>query len=210
MKTEKLIEQLSEDNVPVTPMRPLRSYIIWVTIALIIAGAVTLLLGVRSDMSSKLNSTLYMVEMFSALATGLLAALAAHWLALPDVRQQKWVLWLPIFPLTVLVFMIGYQFFIQPLNLGKEEGQHAGCIMDVVYVATFPAILLFFLIYKAATTKSKLASTMAVISVLAFGYMSSRIICPSDALTHLLLWHYLPIVFFSIAGAFIGYRVLKW
>lgn len=212
MKTDDLIKSLSGDCKEIEKIKhPARSCCSWLFAALLFVGLTTIFMGFRDDINNKLHSEMFVLEMISALAVGLLGALAANWLSIPDVNQQKWVVWLPFIPLTILTFLIGYEFYVQPLHLENTHSEKGIlCAGDVLWLISLPALLLFVLLRKAATTHTRMSSFMAILAVCAFAYISARLVCPNDDLGHLLLWHYSPILFVSVVGAAIGYRVLKW
>jgi len=208
-KIENIIEKLADDTRPVCPLKPLSRFCCWSVISIVFLAIVIVFVGIRPDISVKLESMAFMAEMMLAIAAGLLSALAAHWLSLPDGGQKKWIYWLPFVPLTVLFFFAAYQYFITPMNfaLGKVW---VSCANDVALMALVPAIIIFLLIKYAASTKNLLTSVMAMTAVASFSYLSSRLICGNDDINHLLLWHYFPAIIVALIGAFLGNKLLRW
>jgi hypothetical protein len=210
MKDHKdLIASIVDDNAPITPVNPLKRFGIWVFVCVVLFAAF-LMVSLRADFESMMGEPLFFVELLLALAVGLLAALAAQWLSVPDAYQKRWAIWLPFIPLSMLCFLIAYQFFIKPLHIAYDDTHGRQCMMSFIGAAAIPAVLLFFFLHLAATTRSWLTSIMAVVAVGAFGYVFVRLICPMEDLGHLLLWHYLPVVLVGVVGAIIGHKVLRW
>lgn len=40
--------------------------------------------------------------------------------------------------------------------------------------------------------------------------MPMRFLCEEDSSTHLLLWHYAPVLFLAVIGIFLGKTLVKW
>jgi hypothetical protein len=210
MKTDSLINKLAKDVKPVNKLRhPFIRFLFCILVAGIFVGGSVYFIGIRHDIIDAVDNKAFIAEILAALATGFLSALTANWLAIPDVRQQKWVVWLPFFPLSFFVFMASYQFIIQPIHLAMPEAG-AACVLDIIWLISLPAIVLFILLRRAATTHTKMASFMAVLSVLSFGYLCARLVCANDNLPHLLFWHYLPILIIGVFGAVMGSKILRW
>jgi len=208
-KTEKLIKDIAKRAELITPINPTRRCCIWTILALVIAAVISVAIGIRHDISDKINSGIFIFEIVTALAAGFLAALVASWLSIPGAKQQKTLIWLPFIPITMLFGIAGYQIFLMPVHLSDvEESVH--CAADIIMVAAVPAIALFAMLKLAASTRNVLTSIMAVLSVGAFGYLCSRLICPNDEISHVIMWHYLPTLLIASIGAFVGFRILKW
>jgi hypothetical protein len=207
--TNTLIKQLADDAKPVKCQCPWTRLTYWLVGMALVVTASMVFIGIRGDVHNKMEESLFILELLSALATGLLAAIAAEWLSTPDIRQQRFVIWLPVVPLSILAFLIIYQWVIQPIHQAESE-MYTLCLMDLVLIAALPAATLFFLLKKAASTSHRLMSWMALLASLAFAYFSSRLICPNDDIEHVILWHFLPMLVISSIGAAVGSVLLKW
>lgn len=209
-KTEDVINELSEDLSAIKPINTFKRFIYWLGFTALIATVASIAIGTRHDLLDKLSSELFLVEIILALATGLLAALSANWLSIPDAGQKKkWLLWLPVVPLSFLCMMVIYQLIMKPMHI-MESNQNILCGTDIIVVALIPTVILFLLLKRAASTSSKLCSSMAMIAVLALGFLCSRLICPNDELGHLLISHYLPVLIVAVFGTYIGSKLLRW
>jgi hypothetical protein len=84
-RTEDLIAQLAADARPVRPLRPpmLRAAL-WLLIAALVIAAVVALKGVRHERMEELAETSYQLEWAGAMLTGILSAIAAFHVGLPD------------------------------------------------------------------------------------------------------------------------------
>lgn len=171
-----------------------------------IAGAFAASQGSLGKLS---GNTMVIIELSLAALTGALAGLAACWLSTPDVRQQKWVIWLPILPLTCLSFLISYEFLIIPFQF--EAGVITmKCMGSIASLAILPAVCLAILLRQHRTTHNNWFTAMSVTAVGCFVYFCSRLICPKDDMEYLLVWHYIPTLAITIISAIIVRRAVKW
>lgn len=207
MKTDDLIKNLASDAEPVKPIKPLRDFTLWLSVTIGLTLLLSCSLGLRSDLFSKLSSTLFLLEIFFALSTGVLAALAANWLSVPDIRQQKWVVALPFIPLFGLCAVATYDFSLAP---SFDIVRSAYAVVDMLTVAIVPAVILFTMLRKAATTHRWAASIMAIMAVSSFGYVASRLVCRVDEPGQIFTCHLTPMFIIGVIGALFGVRLLKW
>ncbi len=84
------------------------------------------------------------------------------------------------------------------------------CTICIMFVAIIPAILIFTILKKGATIKPLQAGSFTVLAASSLGYLILRFSEANDAISHLLIWHYLPMICFAILGAVIGKFFLKW
>lgn len=102
-EADPTIEALVADATPVRRLRaPLRRTLIWVGLALTVATIIGVIHGLRPDLHERLAEPLFVLGMFSALATGVLGAFAALMASLPD-RSRRWLL----LPLPAALLWVG-------------------------------------------------------------------------------------------------------
>ncbi len=118
-RTEDLIAQLAADVRPVRPLRPpmLRA-LFWLAIAALMIGTVVAAFGIRSDFMAEMGETHYQLEWAGSLLTGILSAIAAFHVSLPD-RSRAWAL-LPFPGLVLWLFSIGYGCLTDWVRHGAE------------------------------------------------------------------------------------------
>ena len=105
--TSDLIDALVEAATPVRRLRPpWRRAALWFLVAAIVLVLLCIAHGVRTDISMRLREPVFILSMIGALATAILAALAAFELSLPD--SSRWWLLLPAPGLATWVTTIGY------------------------------------------------------------------------------------------------------
>jgi len=118
-KTSDLIDALVASATPVRRLRPQLIRVgIWLALAAIVVGLLSVAHGIRPDISMRLQQPVFMVSMIGALATAILAALASFELSLPD--GSRWWILLPFPPLAVWVSTIGYGCLTDWVSMGVD------------------------------------------------------------------------------------------
>jgi hypothetical protein len=137
-RTPDLIDALVECATPVRRLRPpLVRAGLWLGLAGVILALLAIGHGVRTDLAEHLQQPVFVVSIAATLATGILAAVAAFAVSLPD-RSQWWLL-LPAPALAVWVGTIGYGCLTDWVNIGPD-GVHMGdavrCFATLVLTST--------------------------------------------------------------------------
>ena len=105
--TPELIDMLCADAKPVRRLRPpLVRAALWLLFAGLVLVVLAALLGTRPDLAERLREPTFLGALAGALLTGVLAAVAAFYLSLPD-RSRLWLL-LPAPALLLWTSTIGY------------------------------------------------------------------------------------------------------
>jgi hypothetical protein len=120
VRTEDLIADLANGLAPVRRLRPpLRRAAAWLGFAAVaLAAAVALHGGFRHDLAARLALPYELVQLVASIATGVLAAVAAFHLALPD-RSPRWAL-LPLPALVLWVASLGWGCLADLARVGPE------------------------------------------------------------------------------------------
>src|SRR5437870_4815677 len=104
--TPELIDSLAAS---VTPVRRLRPPLVRATFWLLLAAFILVLLaisqGVRPDLAQRLQQPVFAVGLVASLLTGILAAIAAFVVSLPD-RSRRWLV-LPAPALVAWISTVG-------------------------------------------------------------------------------------------------------
>ncbi len=209
--TQSLIKKLADTGL--APVKPAPNPVLVGALMSIFCGLFVLssvaYFGMRADLEVMLDDVLFDVEVLLALLTGVFGMFAANWLALPDMRQQRWVCWLPFITFAALSGLVFYRFMIMPESVFTPIGI-GHCFNTVVAVALVPAVILILQMRRMASVHSKLAGFTAFLSALSFGYIRARVMCRNDEVMHLLVNHMGPVVVGSVVGLIVGYRLFRW
>jgi hypothetical protein len=190
-ETQKLIDALVAGATPVRRLRPpLVRALSW----LALAGAILALLaighGVRSDLVAHLHQPIFLVSIAAALATGVLAAIAAFMVSLPD-RSQSWLL-LPLPALVVWVGTIGYGCLTDWVAIGPD-GVHLGetlrCFATLVLTSVPLAVALAVMLRYAALLRPAAASLAGALAVAAITSSALALLHDIDATAMILIWN---------------------
>jgi hypothetical protein len=150
--TADLIETLSVHATPVRRLRPplVRAGVWLLATGLVLAVLASLYGGIRPDFGERLREPNFALTLVGALLTGVLAAIAAFHVSLPD-RSRAWLL-LPLPPLVLWLSTIGYGCLTNWVSIGPgvEPGAALLCFVTLV-IASVPssAVLLVMLRHTA-------------------------------------------------------------
>ncbi len=210
MATDDLINKLTSDLKPVKRLPPvsLRVAVVTVaTIAILAAAVFGVTHGPRPDLSQKIDTMGYAAQVASFFIAGLCAAFAAFKLSIPDTKIR---------PLTYAAIGLasaiwGFQILTLVLDGGISHIDVAerNCLTDLSLFMIAPLGVIGFMMTRGAPIWRGWAGYAMVLSVGSFSAIAMRFLCPNDSPAHLLVWHFLPVIVFSIAGIFLGKILLK-
>lgn len=204
------IDRLVVDLQPVQRLRPFRTVLgAWVSVMVVVivmAACVP-----RPDLGSRAAQTGYLIDLLGlAAATVLLGALAlrsAEPDRIPSPPEQAlgWLL------ATLAVATIALQPVATDVPLGAFLSVGIGCAWATIKFAAVPVALLFVAVRRGAAVEPRAAGAWAAAAGLGLAYLAMRLHCPMDDGLHLFVWHLLPVVLGTVAGAALGRRWLgRW
>lgn len=209
-RIESVIEQLVNQAGVVKPLPGPHYWIIRIIAVLAIYGSgIQYFLGLRADIAGQMLRPFFVAEIVTLLALTVISAIAAIYALYPDAYQRAIWLKLPFIVFAVLVVLLGVQFFV-PLDLPAKGSHTMECALCIACVAILPATILFMVLSKAVSVRPLTAGLLAVLTAAAVGCLTLRLAEVNDSLSHLIIWHYIPMVFFAAFGALIGKFLLKW
>ena len=207
---EELIDRLAVDVTParsVPPPLKLSFKLAGATMAyLALSLAVS---GLRPDMSAKLHEPWFMVEIVTLLLIFISTSLSAALLAFPDLHQRRGAAFAPavMFMLFVPVIFFAWNADSPPAPLPMHSFE---CTFSIILVSLLPAAWTFYTIRQYASTHYRLAGSIALLSAFSVGALWLRLHEVNDSVTHLIQWHYLPMLVFGMIGLLLGRVLLKW
>lgn len=182
-------------------------------------------LGLRADILLKLQSPVFILEIFLLFATLILSIGLSIFYMYPDAYQspkiRKLQAALYIF-VAAFVLLIASTFimqeFINPLHYQStiitpaiEQSTHTvECLICIFSSAALPLFLLFNLLNKGATVEHQKMGLLLTLAAFSMACLSLRLAEVTDNMTHLLIWHYLPVLCVSIASAMLGRYLFNW
>jgi hypothetical protein len=210
-ETQKLIDELVAGASPVRRLRPpLVRALSW----LALAGAILVLLaighGVRSDLAEHLRQPIFLVSIAAALATGVLAAIAAFMVSLPD-RSQGWLL-LPAPTLALWVSTIGYGCLTDWVAIGPggvQLGETLRCFATLVLTSVPLAIALTVMLRHAALLRPVTATLAGALAVAAITSSALALMHDIDATAMILMWNLGTAAAIVALGGLVGSRLIR-
>lgn len=189
--TEDLIARLAADAQPVRPLRPpmLRA-MLWLAIAVLVIAAVVMAIGMRPDFMEEMGETHYQLEWAGAMLTGILAAIAAFHVSLPD-RGRAWAL-LPLPGLALWLFSIGYGCMTDWVRLGPEGftfGISFFCFRSILLISLPLSVALLAMLRLAGPVRPVATIASGMLAASALSACAVDMFHGDEATLMVLLWH---------------------
>ena len=212
MRTDDFIRDLVKEAVPVRRLAsPARRVILWMLVSFAYSGAIVYAMGMRPDLWLKVGELKFSVEVVAALATALLAALAAFSASQPG--RPVWHRFAPLPPLAIWLSTLGAGCWQQFMQFGPE-GLHLTpdlfCFPAIVLVGTVPAVLIIWMLRKGAPVAPLATSALAALAAAALGAAALRLFHPQDASIMVLVWQLGTVALLTALGALGGRRLFRW
>ena len=145
------------------------------------------------------------------LLTGVLAAIAAFLVSLPD-RSRLWLL-LPVPALIVWLSNVGYQCLIQWVAIGPDGmsfGEAARCFATLVLTSLPLSLAMLVMLRYAAPLNPTAATFMGSLAVAATTATALSLFHVIDATVMILMWNFgTAVLFLGLAGVF-GQKMFRW
>ncbi|WP_198377864.1 NrsF family protein [Neoroseomonas rubea] len=191
MRTEDLIGRLAEDLRPVRPLGPpLRRCAAWLAFAALVIGAAIVAFGARHDLMERLARPHEGAQLLFAVATGVLAAIAAFELSLPD-RSPRWAL-LPVPAVLAWGATLGFGCLDDVARMGPQAlvlGTSWGCFRFVVLMGVPLALSLVWMLRHAGPLRPVPVAMLGGLAGAALSAAGLSVFHHLDAAAMVLAWH---------------------
>jgi len=190
-RTTDLIAQLAADVRPVRPLRPpmLRT-LLWLAVAVLVIGTVVAAFGIRPDFMTEMGETRYQLEWAGSLLTGILAAVAAFHVSLPD-RPRAWAL-LPLPGLALWLFSIGYGCMTDWVRLGPQGfafGVSFFCFRSILLISLPLSLVLLAMLRLAGPVRPVATIASGMLAAAALSACGVSMFHGDEATLMVLIWH---------------------
>ena len=207
---DDLVARLARDAAAVRPApHPFMLSIQWMGAAAAYLAVSIAIAGPRPDLMEKFHSPWFVAEVAALLGIFVVTTLSTALLAFPDLHQKRR---LASAPIAAFVVFKGVMFFSwradnppSPLPVHSFE-----CTLSISIMTLLPAVWAFYSLRKFASTHYRLAGSAALLSAFSVGALWLRLHEQTDSITHLVEWHYLPMLGTGLAGLWLGKLILKW
>lgn len=210
--TDDLVRSLAADARPVRRLRPpVVRAMGWGLFALVMMVLVAAGQGVRPDLPLKLRQPVFAIGLAAALATGLLAAVAAFTVSIPG-RSRRW-LFLPLPALAVWIATIGYGCLTDWVSIGPDGislGETARCFSTLAVTGTPLSLTLLVMLRHAARLNPGPVAMTGSLAVAAMTAAALSLFHPLDATIMILAWNFGLAVLFVALGRRYGRRLFEW
>jgi hypothetical protein len=210
--TLELIDALVERASPVKRLRPpLVRAALWLALAAAILAGLAIGHGARPDLAERLREADFAIGIAAALATGVLAAIAAFLLMIPD-RSRWWAL-LPVPALVLWAATIGHQCLTDWVSVGPQGlqlGDTAGCFAVIAMASVPIAIALAVMLRSAALINAEGVAVTAGLAVAAITAAAHSLLHAHDATVLILAWNLGTAGLITGLGGSFGGRALRW
>lgn len=206
-KTEELIQNLADQASPVRPLPPVRVRLLrWLGAAVLCQAAGIAILGLRADAGAALLKADVILQSAGLILVSILSAFGAFSLSVPGEEKGPLLRKVPL--LAVGAWMVLLLALVVQ-GKGIAAGMGLFCVRDILLLAVPPGVLLFIMVRAAYPLKLGWSGALAALSVAALGALGTQWICRNDSPMHVLLWHFLPVVFLGLVGVVLGRRLLR-
>ncbi|TGQ32477.1 DUF1109 domain-containing protein [Mesorhizobium sp. M00.F.Ca.ET.216.01.1.1] len=212
IKTPDLIASLATNLTPVRRLRPpVRRAARWLLLAAVVLTLLAVSQGLRPDLAQKLQQPAFAISMVASLLTGVLAAIAAFLVSLPD-RSRLWLL-LPVPALGVWLSNIGYQCLAQWIGVGPEGvslGEAARCFATLVLTSLPLSLSMLVMLRYAAPLRPTAVTLMGSLAVAAITATALSLFHAMDATAMILVWNVGTAALFVGLGGLFGRKIFRW
>lgn len=191
MNTDDLIHRLAADLRPVKRLAPpLLRAAGWLGFAVLVVAACVLAFGLRHDLMERLSRPHEVAQLVFALATGMLAAIAAFQISLPD-RSARWAL-LPLPAAAGWIGSLGMGCLADVAREGLQAlvlGTSWGCFRFIVLMGVPLSLSLVWMLRHAGPIRPVPVATLGGLAGAAISAVGLSLFHHLDAAAMVLAWH---------------------
>ena len=177
-----------------TPVRRLRPPLVRATCWLLLAALVLVLMaighGIRPDLLQRLEESTFAIGLAGSLSTGILAAIAAFLVSLPD--RSRWWFLLPAPALVIWLSSIGYECLTNWVAVGPDGmrmGEAAKCFATLVLTSLPLSLAMLAMLRFAAPLRPTSAILLGSLAVAGITATALTLFHPLDATVMILAFN---------------------
>lgn len=213
MKTDALIDRLSQNAAPVSAHATARTLAVGIGAGAAVSfAAMVLWLGIRPDLSQAMGTGAYWAKFFYTLLFAVFGLLVLDRLARPGARAKTQAALMAL-PFLVIASMGAMRLAMSPeyarmhLFMGRSSDV---CPWRIVVLALPVFAGAFWALTKLAPTRPVLAGLGAGLTAGAAGAFIYAFHCDESAVPFVAFWYNFGIALVGAAGALLGRPLLRW
>jgi hypothetical protein len=210
--TPDLIESLAANMKPVRRLRPpVTRAACWLLLAALVVALLAVSQGIRPDLAQRLHDPAFAAGMAGAALTGVLAAIAAFFVSLPD-RSRLWLI-LPVPAVTIWLSNIGYQCLTEWISMapnGVSLGETTRCLATLVLTSLPLSLAMLVMLRYAAPLRPTAVTFMGSLSVAAITATALSLFHTADATLMIIMFNVGTAAMFVGLGSLFGRRMFEW
>jgi hypothetical protein len=210
--TPDLIESLAANMKPVRRLRPpVTRAACWLLLAALVVALLAVSQGIRPDLAQRLHDPAFAGGMAGAALTGVLAAIAAFLVSLPD-RSRLWLI-LPAPAVAIWLSNVGYQCLTQWISMGPDGfslGETTRCLATLVLTSLPLSLAMLVMLRYAAPLRPTAVTFMGSLSVAAITATALSLFHAGDATLMIIMFNIGTAAFFVGLGSLFGRRMFEW
>lgn len=206
VKTDDLIKRLSESSLPskALPSHSARC-LRWMSGAMLCTFVGVALFGFRPDLHEQVFTPAFLIQAIFLAVASILSALSAFAFSVPGEGKPGRVGWMLSSILFWVLFLV-----VSIFTTGNFlSGVGLSCIRNIVVLGAIPGFALFMMIRAAAPLKIELTGVLGALAAAGLGALGTQFICKNYNPLHILLWHFVPVVFLGFLGALLGRLIYR-
>ena len=189
--TPQLITLLAGSAKPVRRLRPpLLRTTLWLLLAALVFALLAMGQGLRGDFAQRAAQPVFVIGILASLVTGILAAIAAFFISLPD-RSRAWG-WLPVPALLVWISTVTYGCLTNWVNIGPDGiqmGEAARCFATLMLTSLPLSLGLHVMLRHAAWLRPTAVTVTGGLAVAAMTATALSLFHDLDATVMVLVWN---------------------
>lgn len=212
VSTEDLISSLAENIRPVRRLRPpMARCACWLALAVVVIIMLGISHGVRPDLVQRFHDPLFAVRVAAAVVTGILAAISAFQISLPD-RSGRWAL-LPVPAVAVWLSTVGYGCLTNWVSFDPDSihlGETASCFATLILTSTPLSLAMFLMMRHLGPLRPTAVTLCGALAVAAITATALSLFHSLDATVLILMWNVGVAVLFVGLGAKFGKKLYTY
>jgi hypothetical protein len=197
---------------PVRRLRPpVTRAACWLLLAAVVVGLLAVGQGVRPDLATRIHDPSFAAGIVGAILTGVLAAVAAFLVSLPD-RSRLWLL-LPAPAVVLWLTNIGYQCLGDWVSFGPDAvsiGEATRCLATLVLTSLPLSLAMLVMLRYAAPLRPTAVTCMGSLSVAAITATALSLFHSGDATLMIIMFNIGTAMMFVGLGGVFGHRMMQW